>query len=349
MPRLVHVIVWAVAFVITLEVCARLDDVITHGAPFIGSYDNETLYTYDDLGKTGKPHARYLKWELNAKGFRGPELRAGRFRILCIGSSETFGLYERRDGEWPRQLERILNERVAEPPVEVINAAYPGLTLATTLKRLPGWLTGLQPKLVIVYPSLANYIDLPANGAQPESPPRRSMFEPRIVSRVEAMLKSAIPESVQDRIRSFQIDRAAENTAVMATIPEANVSRFREELNALISVVESGGARVVLVTHATYFGGEVRPEDQRMLRAWRKFYPTLAEAGFLDMENRLNDVVRSVAADRGVLIVDAAREVPRGPTSFVEFVHFTDEGAKRLAEILADRLRQTADLRGQSQ
>jgi lysophospholipase L1-like esterase len=334
-----RIVVWALAFVMTLELCARIDDAITRGAPFIGSYDNETLYTYDDLGKIGKPHARYLKWHMNAAGFRGPELRGGRSRILCIGSSETFGLYEQEGGEWPRQLEQILNRRPGAPPVEVINAAYPGLSLATTLKRLPQWLTQFRPQVVIVYPSLTNYISLPDNPNRSETAPRRRFFEPRIVSRIQGLLKSTLPQSVQDRIRRYQTDRAARDMVVMPTIPEANVARFQEELDQIVSLVETSGARMVLVTHATLFGDEVRPEDQPMLRAWRIFYPTLAETGFLDMERRLNHVMRSVAETRRVVFVDAARELPPGHESFVEFVHFTDKGAVTLARLVADQLR----------
>ena len=142
----------------------------------MGAYDVETLYTFDSLGKTGKPGAQYLKWKLNSYGLRGPDLHANRFRVMCLGSSETFGLYEQEDGEWPRQLEHILNQRAGRPAFDVINAAYPGMSLLTTLKRLPGWLGELQPKVVVVYPSLASYIWLPALAAAPTSRPKPPLF-----------------------------------------------------------------------------------------------------------------------------------------------------------------------------
>jgi hypothetical protein len=46
------------------------------------------------MGQHGRPNAQYLKWKLNSLGFRGPELDPGATRILCVGSSETFGQYE---------------------------------------------------------------------------------------------------------------------------------------------------------------------------------------------------------------------------------------------------------------
>src|SRR5690242_2255602 len=81
-------------FVFVLEICARTEDAIRYGAPFWGNYSLDSIYQYDEMGKYGRPHASYLKWHLNNEGYRGPELRDHTYRIACIGSSETFGLYE---------------------------------------------------------------------------------------------------------------------------------------------------------------------------------------------------------------------------------------------------------------
>ena len=125
----------------------------------------------------------------------------------------------------------------------------------------------------------------------------------------------------------------------MARLPEENVIRFRQDLERVIAMAKASGADIALVTHATLFGDEVRPEYRAVLRTWRKFYPMLAEDGFLDMERRLNAVVREAAArNQGVLLVDAARQMPGGHKNFVEFVHFTDEGAKTLARLVADHI-----------
>jgi hypothetical protein len=258
---------------------------------------------------------------------------------MCIGSSETFGLYESENREWPRQLEAILNERAGRPAFSVVNASYPGMSLATSLVRLPDWIVSVQPNLVIVYPSLASYIWLPTVGQSPKKPPARPFFEPRIIGRVETLMKSALPVWVQDRIRVYQTERAASSLKVqMDRLPEKNVDRFRADLERLVDETERAGVSLVLVTHATLFGDQVRDEYRPVLRQWRKFYPMLAEEGFLDMERRLNQVVRDTARKRGKLLVDAARQLPTGHKIFVEFVHFTDEGASTMARLVADHI-----------
>src|SRR5579871_2397863 len=130
-----------------LEFCARLDDFAVYGAPLWSAYNSEILYKWDALGKTGKPGARYKKWQLNSLGFRGPELKPGGIRIVCFGSSETFGLYEAPNEEFPRQLESDLNARAEGQFFQIVNAAYPGETLATTALRVPEIVRQVRPQV----------------------------------------------------------------------------------------------------------------------------------------------------------------------------------------------------------
>jgi len=47
----------AVWFVAVLEICSRLDDVVSWGAPLIGDYSHEQLTTVDRLGPAVVPAA----------------------------------------------------------------------------------------------------------------------------------------------------------------------------------------------------------------------------------------------------------------------------------------------------
>jgi hypothetical protein len=321
---------------VTWEVCARLDDVVTAGAPFFGPYDNSVLYTTDALGMRGRPHARYLKWHLNSLGYRGPELPERGVRVVCLGSSETFGLYEAADKEYPRQLEVRLGERAGQGAYAVLNAAYPGMSMLTIGRRLPELLDRVKPRIVVIYPSFTGYVEPPDPHVIPPAPKPSRL--PRIAARMETVLRAAIPERLQTGLRHWQINREARHLQVMDRLPEENVARFQADLQTVVDMVLARGARVVLVTHATRFGARVAPEEESVLVAWRKFYPMLAPGGFLDMEERMNAVVRAVAKERGLGLADAARRMPTGARYFAEFVHFTDEGAGRLADLVADAL-----------
>src|SRR5262245_27510441 len=61
-------------------------------------------------------------------GLEPPRLPSGRARILSLGDSNTFGLWVGKIRAYPHLLEGRWNARSDRPPVEVINAGYPGNT-----------------------------------------------------------------------------------------------------------------------------------------------------------------------------------------------------------------------------
>ncbi len=336
---------WLVLAGVTLEVSARTEDKLRYGAAFFGNYSLDSLYRYDELGKYGRPFASYLKWHLNEAGYRGPGLRQGTFRIACIGSSETFGLYETAENEWPRQLERILNQRFGTREYEVIDAAYPGLSIGTSLLRLPQMLDAVHPQMVVIYPSYVSYLENDraqswplTTTAHPKPRSERRHFAWRIAPRTVTFLKASVPDGVQDWLRDLEVRRMAQKTVVMERLPEQNVAAFQTDLTRLVTELESRGIHVVLVTHASRFGKTMVPEDAPMLTAWRKFYPMIEERGLLDMEARMSGVVRKVGAQTRVPVVDGANLIAPGRVNFVEFVHFTDAGAQTLATLVADEI-----------
>src|SRR6266481_6156731 len=240
-----------VIFVLVLELCARVDDFLSYGAPFWDTYDDQILYVRDNIGKWGRPGARYQKWQLNNLGYRGPELRPGGVRIVCLGSSETFGQYEAPGEEYPRQLERKLNARFGRELFQVVNAAYPGETLGTATRRLKEIVEQVHPAYAIIYPSVATYIWSPptaegtassGSGEMETKQPERH-YEWRIAGRLRNLLKEILPTIAQTYLRDWQIKEQAREYSVMERIPEENVIRFidmEERMNDAIRNVATG-------------------------------------------------------------------------------------------------------------
>jgi lysophospholipase L1-like esterase len=327
-----------------LEVCCRVDDAFTYGAPFSGTYNDQSLYTTDKIGKWGKPAGRYQGWQLNSLGFRGPELRPGTLRIVCFGASETFGLYEAPDQEYPRQLERDLNDWAGVSTFQVVNAAYPGETLKTATLRVAQVVSEVHPSYALIYPALAEYIDIaPVEASSAFAGNATALSDRnvdlRIVNRIRDLLKATLPENLQSKLRQLEIQRESAHMVVMDRMPEENVERFREDLTGLLHKLREYHVQPVLVTHATTFGPVLSARDRDLLTSWRKFYPMLKESGFIDMEGRLNEVIRKTAVHEKLPIIDAASEMPHGPEYFADFVHFTTAGAQVIAAELAAQLK----------
>jgi lysophospholipase L1-like esterase len=350
---IVRSVLGIVIFVLVLEFCARVDDALSYGAAFWPPYSRANLEMRDSIGPRGRPGARFQKWRLNSLGYRSPELRTGTTRIVCFGASETFGLYEAEGQEYPRQLERQLNTRVGRDIFQVVNVAFAGETVATSVLRVPEVVEHIHPSYAILYPAPAEYIWLPwvregvapAVSAPPEAATTSARFEWRVQERIRNLLKQALPTSVQTRLRQREIEAAQAQYPVMERVPEENVLRFRRDVSRLVEALRSAGVEPVLVTHATAFGKTLSQGDRDFLVAWRKFYPMLKEEGFLDMEQRMNDAIRDLAKQERILFVDAASEIPPGRQNFADFSHFTTPGASVMASYLADGLQPVIDSR----
>ena len=74
-------------------------------------------------------------------------MQKNRYRIMCIGDSNTAlgGRYS-----YPRQLERILNERVSGIQFAVINKGIPGANTGLIISQLKDNLDKYQPHMVVV-------------------------------------------------------------------------------------------------------------------------------------------------------------------------------------------------------
>jgi lysophospholipase L1-like esterase len=337
---------YAALALVTLELAARIDDLVKEGAPLLKPYTINTLFRPSPFGREGVPSARFGKWQMNALGYRGPELRDGRANIVTFGASETFGLYESLNKEYPRALEARLEE--ARPQAHsVVNIAIPGIRIGR-IGYLERAMERTQARYVVVYPSPANYIGTAVPFCRQASTPVASSTgvadRVRLSGKLDQLAKKVISPQVLSPVRSLMIRWANRKEAPVERVPEETLNALREDLQCVVRAAQRRNAIPILVTHATYFGDKVAAEDAAMLLAWRRFYPELLEDGFLDLEKRANDVIRAVAADNKLPLVDAAAAIHRGPAHFADFVHFTDKGAATMAGLIADVILKTPPL-----
>ncbi len=322
----------------TLELAARVEDFVREGAPLLAPYTINILFRPSAVGREGVPGARFGKWQMNSLGYRGPEVREGRSNVLTFGASETFGLYEAANQEYPRALESYLDE-IKPRSFNVVNIAIPGMRIGR-IGYLERAIEQTQASHVVVYPSPANYIGTTKPFCQQLSAPVSSQSgideKVRLAGKLNQQAKKLLPTRVQSSMRSLSIWWETRHEAPAERVSNETLNALREDLNCVVRATKNRGSTAILVTHATYFGDRFEAGDEPMLLAWRRFYPELLEEGFLDLERRANDVIRSVAAQHQVPLVDAAATLPRGPASFADFVHFNDQGAMLMGKITAE-------------
>jgi hypothetical protein len=342
-------------FLVVLETMARVDDRLTWNAPWWGAYSNDALNVIVGRLALGRPHGQYEKWRQNAFGFRGPEIQvskpAGVTRVMLVGASETFGLYESPDMEVSAQLQRVLD--AARPGrFQVINTARPGMSPPRVPLYFRSHLRRFDPDLVVFYPTPHFYLD--------EIPPALTELTPsastrldslRIPGKVRTVFKRVVPPWIQEKMNHLRVERARRRHGpdwVWQTVPRERLDLFTTHLGSIIEEIRAGRARLLLCTHAIRFGQVLSARDRDQLVALEVFYPRATDQAILAIDPLVNERTRRVAARYGVPVVDIDGLLGKSPEYFADFSHFTDVGAARVASILARSIlddARSADLR----
>jgi len=121
-------------------------------------------------------------------------------------------------------------------------------------------------------------------------------------------------------------------------IRTAHVQKLKDyegRLKEIISICRVNNIEPVFITQPTLYGDVVDPITNIDLRDIK-----VNNAGYMDgslaweIMERYNYVVRKLGEKENVLVVDLARELPKSSKYYYDFVHYTNEGAKEVAEIV---------------
>lgn len=290
----------------------------------------------------------------NSLGFRGPEPPkdfASRPTILTIGGSTTECLFLSDGKTWTDQLARRLAETM--PDVWVNNAGLDGQSTYGHLVLLRDFVDDLHPR-VAVFLIGVNEIGLDA-----ANPYDDSLAAPRSRARAAAIFltdHSELAALVQNlrrvsrtRREGFghgQIDlktlRHLEhdptNTRNTLAVFSRPLPSFAARVAALIEECRRHGIEPILVTQPMLNGDAIDPATGVDLSTIQVKGSANGRLWWQVLE-LYNDVTRRAGKERDVLVIDAAREMPKDSRLYYDFMHFTNEGARVLGDLVADRLR----------
>lgn len=286
----------------------------------------------------------------NSLGFRGPEPPADfsqRLTVLTIGGSTTECLFLSDGKTWTDAMGRRLER--AFPDVWVNNAGLDGQSTYGHLILLRDFVDALRPR-VAVFLIGVNDIGLDASNpydtalTPPGSRVRSAAVFVRDHSELAGLAQNLLraARAKQEGFGHGQIDLTTiphlehDEAATQATIAKfsAQLPAFASRVAAIVDECRSHGIEPILVTQPALYGDAVDPATGVDLS-------TLQVKGAANgrlwwrVQELYNDVTRQTAHARGVVLVDAARDLPKDSRLFYDFMHFTNEGAARLGELIA--------------
>lgn len=276
--------------------------------------------------------------EVNASGYRGPTLDAahGRFRILALGDSCTFGSPLSERYPYARVLERELRAR--GHAVEVINGGVEGYSPDDVLARIDEF-AALRPELVTLYVGWnALYRESFLEDARGL---RRYLHSARMLSRALAALRARLGDRRAAAVEAYERPRRPDRTAKDLGLLDAYVPSFMGEVGRIVDSMQAAGSRVVVLTLPGLYASDRDPGPAALAIG---HLPAFTDNPFVlaRMAERTNEALRALARERGLALVDLdlwARETLHPPEAhFIDSVHLDEPSQERLGVHLADAL-----------
>ena len=283
---------------------------------------------------------------INAFGMRGPETTRekppGTVRILCIGSSTTFGTGATSDDHtYPARLQELLRKATAAgrapagTTFEVLNGGVSGYNTADSLINLELRLLELHPDLVLTYDAANDGRIIQTRGFLPDfSHARRpppvleiSALERFLLGHVRTYARLARGTDPERQVGALANWVFVPGFDQMGLPPSEGVNEYglrvyERNMRSIVAVARSGGAEVVFQTFATR---DTTSDQQRTLG------PFIARA---------NGLLHELGDELGVGVAPVAEELSGQPDVWDDWIHFNDAGELRHAQVVATFLAQ---------
>jgi hypothetical protein len=309
------------------------------------------------------PNVRYRGWEINALGFRGKEIdlekKEGQIRIVCLGGSETFGVFESKDKEWPSQLGEMLGDQF--PKVEVINTSVAGLTIKNKKAYVKKYVLPLKPDIMITTQGALLPVTDSIRGVESKRlvsqvkgqgvkhPVSKLMSHLPINLRTEDVIRGLLPEFLSAPINTWRLQwkiRKKESRHLIHKepidrVPEYIILEFEEDLRLFVEYLQGNHMVPILLTYPTLFTTRNKNFYRYLLLSTRRLCVELSDDGIIDASGKFNDSIRRIAGKQNVALIDNDLLIPKTLEYFVDYSHYTNKGAECIARNIYQFLRQS--------
>lgn len=285
---------------------------------------------------------------INSLGFRGDEIEqpkpAQRLRIAFLGGSTTYCAEASSNAAtWPARTLALLAEALPSCSLDHVNAGVPGYGIEEVVANLERRVAPLEPDVIVFYEATNDLTRdtrrlAQAQGVYTEHADRDSW--PSRFSLAWYLIEKNLVLRERQAAATTDIGR-------VSFVPRELSRGFEQRLRGLVESAKARAKLVALVTFSIHARREQEQREQLAACNTSLYYmPYMTPALLLDGFSEYNRVVRQVAADTGVLLVEAAEQVPGDGAHFKDSVHFKDAGCERMASLVAGALLESERFHG---
>jgi len=286
---------------------------------------------------------------INRHGYRGPDFDPdkppGAVRIMFYGGSAVFDSSAGAGGDWPRQVEKFLNDG-GQGRAEVINAGVPGHASFDSLGRFYSEGHAFQPDYVVLYNS---WNDI--KYFKYDSPLLRSFncygesFDPRYYysGPIDRFLcaRSRLYLGLRELYYIKKLNLGPEGALPSPPGTSENITalgpkQYRLNLELFVEAVKSARAVPILMTQARLVHPD-NAEDQK--NRIRYNLVSMDHEQLLEAFGITDQIIMAVGRAKNVAVIDASKSFTGKDEIFDDQIHFTEKGSSEFARFVADHLR----------
>ena len=257
-------------------------------------------------------------------------------RINCLGASTTGNYieFEGKEYSYPMELEKILKAEL-DVPLEVNNCGVGGCNSADIFVRFALQVIDTKPDIVVIYHAYNDIQAYLTSGFESDYfHVRRNLGESywkfRYAAKVPKIpikfLDFMVTQWFVGDVRNSLIGEISKGEVNLDIDPSEGLQTYRRNIQHIIDLCRCNGIEVILSTYCHFLYEAIKQKPLHSL--------------YHDIVASENEVMRSLATMNNLVLVDNARLVRQDEKYFVDSIHFTPEGMRRIAENIADAVKE---------
>jgi hypothetical protein len=263
----------------------------------------------------------------------GSEAAAVRYWIAS--SSHAEDSYLSREVIFPSVLERLLQGSGIQ--ATVINASRAGMDIEDNTRDVEARGPQLNPDYVILYQMSSTITSLSKkllSGSASKTPRDGSNLQ-NSKKAVDWTVRLVEQTAIYAQLKGHLTSRLAGKRVLSDFLGRSGDAEFEAKIRAFIAVTRNIGATPILCTFATSHVRRDLPDfPDSVTTLVFKYNIYLSLTGWVETIERFNNILRHIAAEEGIVLIDVEKEIAGRHDYFRDFVHFTPLGHAAVASVI---------------
>ena len=265
--------------------------------------------------------------------------------IAFIGGSSTECMFVDEDKRFPALTGQLL-EKSSSKKINAINAGVSGNNTMHSINSLLNKIVPMNPDIAVLMHNINDLSVLLHEKTYWNSNDHRSLLVEEDRS-IKALVKQLFPNTYNfvfemkrkllgegNEFGNTNNDNNGHNKPKLSN--EKMLSMFKTNLNIFVEISKANNITPVLMTQASRF--TEKPDGIVMKNLQNLDAMDLSYSEYRKLFESMNEVIRMVAVEKSVLLIDLAKNVPQTNEYMADPVHFTNHGSEFVAKIISDKL-----------